>query len=337
MLKIKHIIYLFALVLLYINASNSDYYFSGSTSVTIGWIVVLVIQWLAVLWCDSKIVHFLQMRYPRLDQMKKRTLFATPAMIVSTYLIILITDYTGEFIIFSRTELSWGEVGAISNLIGSFLITIIILPLFEMIFSGKVSQRMILENEELIRRNLQGQYDTLKGQVNPHFLFNSLNSLNSLILKDSDMAVEFVYEMAFVYRYLLKSNEYDKVPIQEELAFAEAYFHLLKTRFGENIVLNIEVPESEQDTYIAPLTLQILIENVVKHNVISTDVPIVIRVTVNKDSFVIENNVRKKIYSIDTTKTGLANIAAKYKLLEAPEIEVIEQPGHFTVKIPLLK
>lgn len=337
MLKIKHIIYLFALVMLYFNAANSDYYFSQTTSATISWIVVLIIQWLGVLWFDSKIVHFLQMRYPRLDQMKKRMLFATPAMILSSYLVIMLTDYAGEVFIFSRTKLSWGEVGLISNLIGSFLITLIILPLFEMIFSGKVSQRMILENEELIRRNLQGQYDTLKGQVNPHFLFNSLNSLNSLILKDSDMAVEFVYEMAFVYRYLLKSNEYDKVPIQEELAFAEAYFHLLKTRFGENIVLNVLVPEGERDLYIAPLTLQILIENVVKHNVISVDIPIVITITVDEECFMIENNVRKKIYSIDTTQTGLANIASKYKLLGAPEIEVIEQPSHFTVKIPLLK
>ncbi|MBI3235458.1 MAG: histidine kinase [Bacteroidetes bacterium] len=216
------------------------------------------------------------------------------------------------------------------------IISIIVLPAFEMLFANKVSNRIALENLELKRRNLQGQYDVLKGQVNPHFLFNSLNSLAWLIKKEPQLAIAFVDELAFVYRYLLKCNEYDKVTLKEELKFAKAYFQLLQTRFESGIQLETDLPENEEEIFIAPLTLQILIENVVKYNIISADDPIIIRITYKDGRFVIENNVRKKKSPIQSTKTGLSNIASKYKLLGAPEIEVNESPERFLVKIPII-
>ena len=299
------------------------------------WIVVTLFRWALILWLDHKIIDFFQTKYPALSQLRKRAFFSIPSMIAMTYSLILLHELVKGLLIFGDLSV-FNQPTLILYLIGATLISLIILPTIEMLFSEKVSQRILLENLELKRRNLQGQYDTLKGQVNPHFLFNSLNSLAGLIKKKPQLATYFVDEMAYVYRYLLKSNEHNKVTLKEEMKFAKAYFHLLRTRFEDGIQLETDLPENGQDGYIAPLTLQILIENAAKHNIVSKSSPIIIRITLEGNYIVVKNNVRKKNSLIETTRTGLANIVSKYKLLGASEVEVLEGTADFTVKIPVL-
>ena len=335
MLKSVHVIVFFTLFLV-VNTffDHYDYYYARSNWQSITWTGLITAQWGLLVWLDHKIIDFAQTKYPSLDRLNRRVLFSYPIMVLTSYILIFLVDFIGVVFVFGD---QWHvtKFALLFNLFGSMIISIIILPSFEMLFAKKVSKRIALENMELKHRNLEGQYDGAMGQVNPHFLFNSLNSLAWLIKKKPSQATSFVDEMAYVYRYLLKSNEHNKVLLKEELKFAKAYFRLLQTRFESGIRLEIDLLEQEE-IYIVPLTLQILIENAVKHNVISVDAPIVIQMTYKEGCIVIENNVRKKNYRADGTKMGLSNIASKYKLLGAPEIEVVEQPGHFTVKIPQL-
>lgn len=336
MIKPLHIICFFSLMLTMISLlTNWGIYFSGSVFMAVCLVLVTIVRGILILWLDHKIIGFFQTKYPALNHLRKRAFFSIISMICMTYLTILIYEVV-KGLLLSQDLNVFDSSKLTLNLIGATLISLIILPTFEMLFSEKVSQRILLENLELKRRNLQGQYDTLKGQVNPHFLFNSLNSLAGLIKKKPQQATYFVDEMAYVYRYLLKSNEHNKVTLKEELKFAQAYFHLLRTRFEHGIQLEIDLPESRQTSYIAPLTLQILIENAAKHNIVSKSSPIIIQITLEDNYIVVKNNIRKKNSLIETTKTGLANIVSKYKLLGASEVEVMEGTTEFTVKIPLL-
>jgi len=336
MLKPAHVIVFFSLFLTINTLSEQwDYYYAHSTMQSIAWTILIGMQWWVMVWLDHRIIDFAQTKYPALHRLWRRVLFSYPLMVLTSYICIFLFDFIGVLFIV-KGQIRVTEYALIFNFFGSMIISIIILPAFEMLFAQKVSNRIAVENLELKRRNLQGQYDVLKGQVNPHFLFNSLNSLAWLIKKEPQLAITFVDELAYVYRYLLKSNEYDKVTLKEELKFAKAYFQLLQTRFESGIQLETDLPENEEEIFIAPLTLQILIENVVKYNIISAEDPIVIRITYKDGRFVIENNVRKKKSPIQSTKTGLSNIASKYKLLGAPEIEVHENKERFLVKIPIL-
>src|SRR3989338_558927 len=336
MIKPLHIICFFSLMLTLISLlSNWGFYFSGSLLLAVVWILVTLFRWVLILWLDHKIIDFFQTKYPALNQLRKRAFFSIPSMVFTTYFLILAHELIKGLLIFDDLSV-FNQPTLTLYLIGSVLISLIILPTFEMLFSEKVSQRILLENLELKRRNLQGQYDTLKGQVNPHFLFNSLNSLAGLIKKKPQLATYFVDEMAYVYRYLLKSNEHNKVTLKEELKFAHAYFHLLRTRFEDGIQLEVDLPENRQTSYIDQLTIQILIKNAAKHNIVSKSNPIVIQITLEGNYIVVKNNVRKKNSLVETTKTWLANIVSKYKLLGASEVEVLEEETDFTVKIPLL-
>ena len=173
--------------------------------------------------------------------------------------------------------------------------------------------------------------------MNPHFLFNSLNSLSSLIATDPEKAEEFVEEMSRVYRYLLRSNEEQLTSLQREVEFIESYNLLLKTRFGTGFQLVIKVEESKKEYLLPPMTLQLLIENAVKHNIVDPDKPLIVQLFTKNEKLVISNNLQKKNKPVASNKIGLNNIIAKYKLLNHPYVEVHETPDAFTVVLPLIK
>ena len=336
MLKPIHVIVFLTLFLSSTTfASHSDFYFGRSFVQSLAWTVLIVTRWGLLVWLDHKIIEIAQKKYPSLNRLGRRILFSGPIMIFTTYVIIISFDFLGTVFIF-LDPYSFNVYALVFNFFGSIMISIIVLPTFEMLFSEKVSQRISIENLELRRRNLEGQYDTLKGQVNPHFLFNSLNSLAWLIKKEPQLATDFVDEMAYVYRYLLKSNEYNKVTLKEELKFVRAYFQLLQTRFESGIQLETDLPENDETIFIAPLTLQILIENAAKHNIVSIKKPIIIRIILDDGCIVVRNNIRRKANLMESTKTGLANIISKYKLLANEDIIVLSESDCFTVKIPVL-
>ncbi|RVU03145.1 hypothetical protein EOD41_04225 [Mucilaginibacter limnophilus] len=196
----------------------------------------------------------------------------------------------------------------------------------------------LIETEKLKKMNLQSQLDSLKNQVNPHFLFNSLNSLSSLISSDPEKATEFLDEMSKVYRYLLRANDSELIPLASELEFAASFFHMLKTRYENGIEMQVDVPKENLEDLIPPLTLQMLIENAVKHNAILKQSPLRIDISVDHDNrLVVYNNIQKKQSRIISNKIGLQNIISKYQLLNQPAVQIEQTEASFRVALPLIK
>lgn len=197
-------------------------------------------------------------------------------------------------------------------------------------------QQTYEQNEQLKKAKLQHQLDTLKGQINPHFLFNSLNSLSMLIYDNPRKAEEFVDEISSVYRYLLRANDQELTTLDRELQFIQSYFQLLKTRYGAGINLKVAVEEWQLERKIPPLTLQLLVENAVKHNVILPESPLLVEIQARGLWLTVQNNLQRKNTAVPSNKVGLATIATKYRLLGQREITIREEAGQFVVMLPLL-
>ena len=196
----------------------------------------------------------------------------------------------------------------------------------------------ILEAERLQKINLENRYEGLKQQVNPHFLFNSINTLSSLIHEDKKEAGRYIREMSQVYRYLLRNNDDELVPLQTELSFIQSYFHLLKTRFGNAVDLRVDVPPKAVHCLLPPLTLQMLVENAVKHNNASKTAPLVIAIEWRNEGWLaVKNNLQPKQGFVDSTGIGLNNISEKYKLLGLPDVSFLKKENLFVVQIPLVE
>jgi hypothetical protein len=213
-------------------------------------------------------------------------------------------------------------------------------------------QELLREREQHLRRQLQAdlalqqlkqqhtdaQMKALQSQVNPHFLFNALNTLSSLIDENPRQATDYVDELSSVYRYLLRAADQELTTLSLELTFIQSYFHLLKTRFGRSIQTELMVSATFAETLIPPLTLQLLVENAVKHNRTLSNEPLTIRIlTTVEGQLIVENNIQRRNVRVDSNGVGLNNIADKYRLLnyQGPLIEEIE--GWFRVTIPLLR
>ena len=191
-----------------------------------------------------------------------------------------------------------------------------------------------IDNEKLRTEQVFTQFQSLKNQVNPHFLFNSLNALSSLVYEDQDKAVEFIRKLSQVYRYVLDKKDEEIVPISDEVTFLQNFIYLQKIRFGENIRFGIQGEEVEG--YLPPLALQLLVENAIKHNVISDDHLLKIEVRFNKESCIITNNVKEKL-SKDSTGIGLNNLKARYQYLSDKEVVIENDDSVFRVVLPILQ
>lgn len=246
------------------------------------------------------------------------------------------TIYTLFCIYFSRGEFDFVKQAEniivnsiIISFISFFIWTIMFLRRF---FEGFKEQ--IIKEEQYKRDITIYQYEMLKNQVNPHFLFNSLNVLTSLVESDPDAATKFIRKLAEVYRYVLDVKDKELVPLSEELRLTEAYVYMQKNRFGENLVVNNSVnPDSKK---IVPLALQMLIENAIKHNVVSSDKPLTIDIFEGNGYLVCANTLQKKSTLPDSNTIGLNNIRERYAFLSQQPMEFGEKDGKFVVKLPLV-
>jgi len=195
----------------------------------------------------------------------------------------------------------------------------------------------LAEIERFKKENLETQFEMLRIQVHPHFLFNSLNTLSSLIYQNQDTAAHFVREMSSVYRYILEKRKAELVPLSEELEFTDSYCYLLSLRFDKKLIFEKNVAEKCYDMLIVPLTLQILIENAVKHNIVSTKQPLIIRIfTENDNRLVVHNNLQKKPVSSYSSGIGLENIRSRLAFISGKNLIVTENETEFVVKVPLI-
>lgn len=192
-----------------------------------------------------------------------------------------------------------------------------------------------LRATNLEKEKSQVQFDNLKNQLNPHFLFNSLTSLDSLIHENPILASEFLRQLAKVFRYILKNKEKGLVSLETELNFIKNYVALLQTRFGESLHINFAISDDMLDMQIAPVTLQILIENALKHNIVNQSNPLIINILNQEDYLIIENEIRLKKQVETSNGQGLNNLKSLYSFLSEQEV-LIENNDIFRVKVPLI-
>ena len=218
----------------------------------------------------------------------------------------------------------------------SLWITLTVVAAFHVFYFYKKAQEKKVKESQIVAKNETAKFESLKNQLDPHFLFNSLNVLTSLIGENPDQAEKFTTKLSKVYRYVLEQKDKDLIPLEEELKFAKSYMELLKMRFEDGI--NFSIPEtlSNSELKIVPLSLQLLLENAVKHNVITSNNPLEINIYEENGYLVIENNVNPKASLEKSTKVGLKNINQRYGLITKSKVEIENNDKIFKVKLPLL-
>lgn len=196
-----------------------------------------------------------------------------------------------------------------------------------------------IEAETFKKISTQAQLQAVRNQLNPHFLFNNLSVLTALIPLDTNASVEFVRQFSKVYRYVLKSHEKELMELDTELDFIDAYLYLLKKRFGESLRIVVRVDEEIRQHYIVPMALQMLVENAVKHNIVSKNKPLQINILTEDDQLlIVQNNLqRKEVEDLESTQFGLTNISQRYEFLTNKPIVIQENESYFTVKLPIIK
>lgn len=193
-----------------------------------------------------------------------------------------------------------------------------------------------MENEQLKLETSIAQFERLKQQVNPHFLFNSLNILKTMVKNNDPNSEEYVIRLSELYRTSLLSSQKEKVPLEEELLALENYFFMLKARFEDKLRVSQQIRPGAVPTYLPPLTLQMLVENCIKHNVVSAEKPLHIELFQAENHLVVRNNIQPKRAVEESNHIGLENIRQRYKVLTGQEIQVEKSPTHFIVKLPVI-
>lgn len=267
-------------------------------------------------------------------------------LFVSVIATIVYTTIAWIFIVWLWAAVLDGEIYSLSKLLSilpsnkkALLITLLITFFVSALIHGRTFlvnwRQSLIESEQLKKEHIAAKYEALRNQVNPHFLFNSLNVLTTLVHKDADLAEQFIRQLSSNYRYVLDTREREVVPIEEEIKNLEAYIFLMKIRFGESLKATIK-PLDRAATSVAPLTLQMLVENALKHNEVSKSNPLSIEVFSEGDFIVVKNNVQLKNSVGESTGVGLENIRARYKFLSDKTVEVLQEKGCFIVKIPII-
>ena len=237
----------------------------------------------------------------------------------------------------------WGMTGkdVFYDVMAKALMTLVLdLIVIYLYYSNYITNnwtKAIEKNEELKRENLQAKYEALKNQVNPHFLFNNLNTLSGMVEQKSELATNFIKKLSDIYRYVLEQNDKELVSINDELKFVDDYVFLTKMRFGKGLIFNSYIT-NDQNLQIAPLGLQMLVENAIKHNILSDDMPLKIEMEIENGFVIVRNNLQKK-KTINSGKEplGLENLIKRYAYLSDASVEVIEADGKFTVKLPVIE
>lgn len=212
------------------------------------------------------------------------------------------------------------------------IMTAIVLVIWGLI---RIRINALRRNESLATQKAQSQFDTLKNQVNPHFLFNSFNTLNSIIAQDRDAAIGYVDKLSDYYRIVLEQRDKDIIQLKEEITLVNHYLFLQKQRFGDNMIVHIAVGSEHENSSIPPLTIQMLVENAIKHNVISKNKPLTIEIFTESNSIHIKNNIQSKLSMEPSTGIGLENIKQRYKILFNKTITVVNNGDNFIVVLPI--
>lgn len=285
--------------------------------------------WITLWVVNGELNEFLDTKISWIEAPVKRLIAGVAGTIFFTVLALIIIIKAWEFI-FDIKFNSYNDV-VVNSLVITFFISLF--------FHGRGFllewRRSAVAAERYQKESVAANYQSLKNQVNPHFLFNSFNALTNLVYEDQDKAAKFIKQLSDVYRYVLDTRDKEVVPIEEELKFLNSYSYLQQIRFGNKLNINIDL--NNPKARVAPLALQMLIENAIKHNITSEEDPLFIKVYFENEHIVVENNLQKKqMIGDDSAGVGLENIVRRYEFLSDKKVEIIENNHSFIVKLPAL-
>lgn len=297
-------------------------------------IIITILVWEGNLRIDTWMNH----RFPWLDQPWKRLLTQTLISISFSAVVIFGISLFFNLLFYEIPDERDGFYTTVFVILGAlvlFSLLVISIEISLQFFRNWKSS--LIEVEHFRSEKLQAQLQNLINQINPHFLFNNLSVLSSLVYKDQDKAVGFINQLSKVYRYLLDHSDSDLVTLEQELGFIQAYIYLLKIRFEDKIGFRIEIPEERTVCLLPQMVLQMLIENAMKHNESSPEQPLEISITCKENLLEVANNLQLRSVPEPGSGTGLQNIRERYRFFTESPVEVIENQFFFIVKIPLLQ
>ncbi len=257
------------------------------------------------------------------------------SFVLSLFVIFLLRLFISVGIENQSLSIFFNEERA-SNYIVASVFTFVVLLIVHFIYLYKWYQENKLKEQKVIAGNASAKFESLKNQIDPHFLFNSLNVLSSLIEENPDNAQRFTTSLSKIYRYVLEQKDKELVLVEEELAFAKTYMNLLKMRFENSISYELPSEYDNSEARVVPLSLQLLLENTIKHNSASEQKPLHIKIYVENNYLVIQNNLQKKEVLQERKGVGLQNIVARYALISERKVLIDENESDFKVFIPIL-
>ncbi len=274
--------------------------------------------------------------FPDFSQTRQRLLQQVPVILLYAALVDL---FIADFLCI---PIDWAfgiedhERPPMEGMAAAYMIVLLWSAIYENIYFYYQLKQTLLEKEQAKRDHVRSQLEGLRNQVNPHFLFNSLNTLMSIITFDQKLAVRYLKKLSKVYRYILDIRKDELIPLAEELDFIHSYVFLQKERFRGNLEVTFDVPDDVLQHKIVPLSLQILFENAIKHNVISSKKPLQIEVFVREEKVIVQNNLQRKNQVMPSTKVGLENVKNRYRLVTDETVTVKETDNCFEVALPLI-
>lgn len=283
--------------------------------------------------CEQYILHRFQKNYSRLQYL---ILF----FCLGNIIVALVCGATVYVVGAVMHKLTWNEIvnPLKLNFIYGCLVNLFFHLLNAILVFFREYKNQWIQAEELRRITSQAQIQSLKSQINPHFLFNNLNVLSAMVIRDNPAANKFIEEFASVYRYVLNNQDKELVPLSTELEFIQSYLFLLKQRFTEGLNVGLSIPERYTSWHIVPAALQMLIENAIKHNIVSTFRPLNISIYANGEGTItVTNNLQRRRSVERSYNIGLKNIDERYKLISGRDIIVKTDDEQFEVTLPLLE
>jgi multisubunit Na+/H+ antiporter MnhB subunit len=282
---------------------------------------------------------YLDSKFSWTDETRKRTIAAIVGTLVMNIALVYFCNYLNFIVIQGKNPEKFfnGEMNFINWFFINFAIMISAIGHARGFMAAwKNSTKKEIVEQKLIAKSANAQFESLKNQLDPHFLFNSLNVLDSLIEENPVQAQRFTNSMSKIYRYVLEQKDKELVSVEEEIDFAKTYCELLKTRFEDAVTFDFNISEEDKKGFVVPLSLQLLLENSIKHNFATSSKPLNIKIFTEKGNLIIENNLQTRELPNTSTGVGLANIVSRYNLLTERNVFVEKSEAFFRVKLPIL-
>ncbi|SHF07618.1 2TM domain-containing protein [Chryseobacterium takakiae] len=289
---------------------------------------------------NGLINDFLNKKFPWSEATTKRAVISIVSILSANIILVYFCNYM-NFVVFQKAATTEEYFTGKYNYINWFTINIALLISAFLHAKGfmeelkKTSKKEVVE-QKLIAKSANAQFESLKNQLDPHFLFNSLNVLSSLIDENPRQAQKFTASMSKIYRYVLEQKDKELVTVEDELEFAKTYCELLKTRFEDSVDFIFDVKKEDYRRFVVPLSLQLLLENCIKHNFATSSKPLIIKIYSENDTLCIENNLQVREQIKESSGIGLANIVQRYALLTKKNVFIEKSEDYFKVKLPVL-